>query len=89
MEPTKDELVNGSPVLPLDLLRPGDWADVTEVEGDPSLVGRMAELGVRVGCRLRMVQGGCPCLVQIEGCRLSLRGESSMQIFVRPIDCPF
>jgi Fe2+ transport system protein FeoA len=63
----------------------GEWADVAEVAGDPGLVCRMAELGVRVGCRLRVVQGGCPCLLQVEGCRLSLRGECAMQILVRPV----
>jgi Fe2+ transport system protein FeoA len=48
----------------------------------------MAELGVRSGCRLQMLQGGSPCLLRVEGCRLSLRGEASMQIFVRPVACP-
>ena len=80
--------MNAEPLLPLDLLQPGEWADVAEVSGDPSWVCRMAELGVRSGCRLRMLQGGCPCLLQVEGCRLSLRGESLMQIFVRPVACP-
>jgi Fe2+ transport system protein FeoA len=72
-------------VLPLELLRPGEWADVADVSGEPCWVGRMAELGVRVGCRLRMLQGGCPCLFQVGGSRLSLRGECAMQILVRPV----
>ena len=72
-------------VLPLDLLRTGEEADVAEVTGEPSWVGRLAELGVQVGCRLRMLQAGCPCLLQVGGCRLSLRGECALQIFVRPI----
>jgi ferrous iron transport protein A len=80
--------VNSEALVPLELLRPGEWADVAEVSGDPGLVCRMAELGVRSGCRLRMLQGGCPCLLQVEGCRLSLRVESLMQIFVRPVACP-
>lgn len=74
-------------VLPLDMLQSGEWADVADVAGDPGLVCRMAELGVRAGCRLRMLQSGCPCLLQVEGCRLSLRGESAMQILVRPVAC--
>jgi Fe2+ transport system protein FeoA len=80
--------VHSDATLPLDLLRPGEWADVTEVCGDPGWVCRMAEMGVRSGCRLRMLQGGCPCLLQVDGCRLSLRAESLMQIFVRPVACP-
>jgi hypothetical protein len=45
----------------------------------------MAELGVRSGCRLRMLRPGCPCLFLVGGCRLSLRGECLMRILVRPV----
>ena len=59
--------------------------DVAEVTGEPTLVGRLAEMGVRAGCRLQMLQSGCPCMFQVGGCRLSLRGECCMQILVRPV----
>jgi Fe2+ transport system protein FeoA len=72
-------------VLPLELLRCGEWADVEEVTGEPGLICRMAELGLRAGCRLQMLQAGSPCLLSIGGCRLSLRGECGMQILVRPV----
>jgi Fe2+ transport system protein FeoA len=72
-------------LLPLEMLQPGEWADVAEVSGEPGWVCRMAELGVREGCRLQMLQSGCPCLLQVGGCRLSLRGECVMQILVRPV----
>jgi Fe2+ transport system protein FeoA len=72
-------------LLPLELLRPGEWADVAEVTGEPGWVGRLAELGLRIGCRLQMLQGGWPCLLQVGGCRLSLRGECALQILVRPV----
>ena len=49
-------------MLPLEMLRSGEWAEVTEVHGESSWVCRMAELGVRTGCRLQMLQGGCPCM---------------------------
>lgn len=71
-------------LLPLEFLRPGESADVAEITGEPGWICRMAELGVRVGCRLQMVQGGCPCLFQVGGSRLSLRGECAMKIMVRP-----
>jgi Fe2+ transport system protein FeoA len=83
--PAKVPAVNVETLLPLEFLRPGEWADVAEVTGEPNWVGRMAELGVRAGCRLLMLQGGCPCLLQVGGCRLSLRGECRMQILVRPV----
>jgi ferrous iron transport protein A len=79
--------VNDNVLLPLELLNSGEWADVAEVSGEPTWVGRLAELGVRAGCRLCMLRPGSPCLLQVGGCRLSLRGECAMRILVRPIAC--
>lgn len=73
-------------LVPLDVLRAGEWAEVAEVVGEPAWVGRMAELGLRAGCRLRMVQTGSPCLLQVEGCRLCLRNGDTAQILVRPTE---
>jgi ferrous iron transport protein A len=72
-------------LLPLEMLQAGEWADVENVSGEPEWVGRMAELGVRNGCRLQVLQPGSPCLLQIGGCRLCLRSECLMQILVRPL----
>jgi ferrous iron transport protein A len=72
-------------LLPLEMLQAGEWADVEDVSGEPEWVGRMAELGVRSGCRLQVLQPGSPCLLQVGGCRLCLRGECLMQILVRPL----
>jgi ferrous iron transport protein A len=72
-------------LLPLDLLSSGEWADVAEVTGEANWVCRMAELGVRTGCRLCMLRPGSPCLLQVGDCRLSLRGDCTMQILVRPV----
>jgi ferrous iron transport protein A len=72
-------------LLPLELLGPGEWAEVHDVYGEPAWVGRMAELGIRNGCRLQVLQPGSPCLLAVGGCRLSLRGECACQVFVRPL----
>jgi Fe2+ transport system protein FeoA len=72
-------------LLPLDMLRPGEWADVADVGGDPSWVCRMAELGLQPGCRVQMLQDGAPCLLRVAGCKLCLRGDDSAQILVRPL----
>lgn len=72
-------------VLPLELLSPGEWAEVADVHGEPGWVGRMAELGIRVGTKLRLIRGGSPCLFQVGASRLCLRGEQAMQIMVRPV----
>ena len=72
-------------LLPLEYLSPGEWADVAEVTGEPGWVGRLAELGLRTGCRLLLLQPGRPCLLQIGGGRLSIRGEEGTRILVRPV----
>jgi Fe2+ transport system protein FeoA len=77
--------VNPDVLLPVEYLRPGEWADVADVQGEPGWVGRLGELGVRIGCRLQVLRGGFPCLLRIGGSRLSLRGEEAMQILVRPV----
>jgi Fe2+ transport system protein FeoA len=76
--------VSADALLPLELLRSGECAEVADVSGEPGWVGRLAELGLRVGCRLMVLQGGCPCLLQVGGCRLSLRGETGC-VLVRPV----
>ena len=71
--------------IPLELLRRGEQADVAEVHGEPCWVGRMAELGIRAGSRLRVLQPGAPCVLMVGESRLTLRGENVFQILVRPI----
>ena len=77
--------MNSDHLLPLELLQAGEWAEVQDVSGEPDWVGRMAELGVRAGCRLCVLQPGSPCLLQVGGCRLCLRGDCLMRILVRPV----
>ena len=77
--------MNAFPLLPLECLRPGEWGEVADVAGDPCWVARMAELGLRVGARLQMLRDGSPCLLQLGGGRLSLRGEAAVQVLVQPV----
>lgn len=72
-------------LLPLECLRPGEWGEVCDVSGEPSWVGRLGELGIRVGIHLQMLRGGSPCLVQVGGGRLSLRSDQDIQVLVRPL----
>jgi Fe2+ transport system protein FeoA len=75
-------------VLSLDMLRPGEWGDIADIAGEPSWVCRMAELGLREGCRVQLLQGGTPCLLRVADCKLCLRQADSTQIFVRPVPAP-
>ena len=72
-------------LVPLELLNTGDWADIADVSGEPGWVTRLAEMGVRIGCRLLVLQAGSPCLLQVGESRLSLRGDWATQILVRPV----
>ncbi|MFO0811202.1 MAG: FeoA family protein [Gemmataceae bacterium] len=74
-----------SALLPLELLAPGEWGEVHEVVGEPAWVGRLAELGIRSGCQLKCLQQGSPCLLEVGGCRLSLRNHCDCQILVNPV----
>jgi Fe2+ transport system protein FeoA len=75
-------------LLPLDMLRAGEWCEVEDVTGQPGWVGRLAELGIRQGSRVQVVQPGSPCLLNVSGCRLCLRPGDCSQILVRPVECP-
>jgi ferrous iron transport protein A len=77
--------LNAEYLLPLELLGPGEWADIAELHGEPGWVGRMAELGLLVGSRLRVLRPGSPCLLLIGNSRLCLRSDWAMQILVRPV----
>jgi ferrous iron transport protein A len=83
------KLTFGYPVpndlMPLEMLEAGEWADVAQVTGEACWVCRMAEMGLRIGSRLRILQAGSPCLLQVGEARLSLRGACAMQILVRPL----
>lgn len=76
---TDDEL------LPLELMGTGETAEVADVTGEPHWVSRLAELGLRIGARLRVLQAGSPCLLLVGEARLSLRGDDAMQVLVRPV----
>lgn len=75
-------------LMPLDMLRAGEWGEVADVAGEPHWVNRLAELGLREGCRLCVVQPGSPCLVKVSDSRLCLRGCECSQILVRPVAGP-
>jgi ferrous iron transport protein A len=77
--------VHADVLLPVELMGSGEWGDVAEVSGEPHWVGRMAELGVRAGSRLQVLQPGSPCVLLVGSSRLSLRGDLAMQILVRPV----
>ncbi|MFN0054186.1 MAG: ferrous iron transport protein A [Planctomycetales bacterium] len=69
-------------VVPLHLLQPGETGCVLEVEGEPLLVQRLDEMGLRAGVQVRMVTSGRPCIVALDQHRLSFRGEDEALVMV-------
>lgn len=72
-------------MVPLHCLGSAEWAEVTQVDGDPHWVARLADLGLRAGVQLRMIQPGSPCLFEIGATRLSLRPDADLSVFVHPL----
>ena len=69
--------------IPLHFVAAGNSATVIHVEGQPEDVQRLAELGVCCGKALEVLQGGSPCIVQLDGSRLCLRYDQECHVLVR------
>ncbi len=72
-------------MFPLEYLHGCERGEIAEVDGEPTFVSRMADLGLRVGCSVRMIQPGSPCLVEVESSCFSLRLNDAAQVLVRPL----
>jgi Fe2+ transport system protein FeoA len=73
-------------MLPLELMRTGDVAEVVDVHGDQRLVARLAESGLRTGCRVETIVAGNPIVVRVDETKLTLRTDGQVQILVRLIE---
>jgi ferrous iron transport protein A len=69
-------------VLPLDLLQANEEASVVDLIGDDAQIHRLAEMGLRVGAVVRMVRPGSPCLLALNGKRLSVRLSGEIDVLV-------
>ena len=58
-------------LLPLKMLAAGQSGQVSQVLGDAETVRRLAELGMRAGERIEMLQHGSPCIVRLGDDRMS------------------
>ena len=58
----------------------GDEGVITEIFGATSLNGRLQDLGLVPGAWVKIVQHGCPMLIQVGDSRICLRREDARQI---------
>jgi ferrous iron transport protein A len=70
------------PIIPLELLSAGERARIVEIDGEPSLVNRLNEMGLSDGAEIKMVQSGSPCIIALDNHRISFRGEEAAIIYV-------
>jgi Fe2+ transport system protein FeoA len=73
-------------LVPLDGLRPGQWARVDQLVGCPEHVRRLEEMGLRAGMLVQMLRRGRPCIVRAGGNRLCFRCSKRLGVWVR-LDC--
>ncbi len=69
-------------IVPLTVLRPNEHGNICDIAGEECMVHRLAEMGIRVGALLKMMQPGFPCIVCVEGQRFSLRLDDEVHILV-------
>lgn len=69
-------------VVPLETLHPGEEGRICDVCGDHQIISRLAEMGLRSGATIRMVQAGRPCILAVDHQRLSLRIDEGVLILV-------
>ncbi|MGD9722176.1 MAG: ferrous iron transport protein A [Pirellulales bacterium] len=70
-------------LIPLNLLAPGESAEVGHISGLPDDVHRLEELGLRGGAAIEMVQGGSPCIIRLSGQKLCFRADDLVHVLVR------
>ncbi|MHC4876841.1 MAG: FeoA family protein [Planctomycetota bacterium] len=73
------------PLIPLDLLQAGEHARIVDLDGEPTLVTRLREMGLREDAEVTMVQSGEPCIIAVDNHRLSLRSGDTTVIMVETL----
>lgn len=68
--------------IPLDCLQAGEIGLIAWIDGKPDFITRLAEMGLRPGVVIRMIQPGRPCILALNGQRLSVRVDADTQVFV-------
>lgn len=69
-------------LLPLHMLRAEESARLVEMDGDENQVRRLSEMGLRIGATVQMLRPGSPCLLALDGKRLSLRLGADVELLV-------
>ena len=82
LTPPETNVSSALPVVPLELLAAGEEGLIHDLDGSPEFVHRLAEMGLRVGAAVRMVQPGSPCILAVGNHRFSLRIDDAAAVLV-------
>ncbi|MBN2580591.1 MAG: ferrous iron transport protein A [Pirellulales bacterium] len=72
--------------VPLQHLAAGQAGCICRLLGQPDVLHRLEEFGLRPGTRIEMFRPGNPCIVRLGGCKVCLRADDLLHILVEPID---
>ena len=73
---------------PLSECQSGEDGEIVSVDTDSALAGRLRELGIVPGARIRVSRAGSPLIVEVGSARLCLRGEEAARVRMRVILFP-
>ena len=74
-----------SELTPFTALQSGEFGQIHSVVGTPELVRHLAEIGLRSGAQLEMIQQGATCILRIDGTKLCVRGDELLRVMVTPL----
>ena len=82
--PTSCTSLKGSTVqtVPLELMQSGESGTIVDLDGNPDVITRIREMGIREGAQIEMVQSGEPCIIAVGNQRLSLRVDQTTLVYV-------
>lgn len=69
-------------LIPINMIPPGQQAEVRQIVGQPEHIRRLEELGVRGGVILEVVQTGTPCIIRIGTTKLCFRDGEMCAVLV-------
>lgn len=72
-------------IIPIEFVESGRPVEIVDVAGSVEAVCRLNEIGFTAGVCLEVVRSGTPCIVSLDGRRISFRGEKSAAIYVRAL----
>ncbi len=69
-------------VVPLWLLAAGEGGTVVAIDGQPDLVVRLQEMGMRPGCQVHVIRAGSVSIVAVGNHRFGFRGSEAAFVMV-------